>query len=103
MQISHYFKVAAVAIFAATVSFAAQAQLKNTPMHAALPDNAQMKDCLMCHQSYDAVAAKTEKMTPNPHSSHRGEPNCTNCHSVKAKPHFECNDCHEFKIKMKGE
>lgn len=89
--------------FATTIGINAQAQLTNSPMHAQLPDNAQTKDCLMCHQSYAAVAQKTAKLNPNPHSNHRGEQNCTNCHSVKGKPHFECNDCHTFSIKMKGE
>ncbi len=40
---------------------------------------------------------KTAKLNPNPHSSHRGEQNCTNCHSVKGKPRLECNDCHTFR------
>lgn len=59
--------------------------------------------CLACHQSYEALAKKTEKMTPNPHFSHRGQPQCSACHSMHAKPRFECNDCHTFAIKMKGE
>ncbi len=59
--------------------------------------------CLTCHQSYEAVAKRTEKLNPNPHFSHRGERECTACHSMHAKPHFECNDCHNFAIKMKGE
>ena len=59
--------------------------------------------CLTCHQSYEAVAKRTEKMNPNPHFSHRGQPNCSNCHSMHAKPRFECNDCHTFDVKMKGE
>ncbi len=103
MSLTSLLKVAAFTLCAATLSFSAQAQLKNTPMHANLPDNATTQQCLMCHQSYEAVAQKTAKMNPNPHSSHRGDQNCTNCHSVKGKPHFECNDCHSFNIKMKGE
>ena len=59
--------------------------------------------CLGCHESYEKIAERTAKMTPNPHASHRGEPNCSNCHSMHAKPRFECNDCHTFNIKMKGE
>ena len=42
-------------------------------------------------------------MTPNPHASHRGEPDCSTRHSLPAKPRLECNDCHSFNIKMKGE
>ncbi|WP_290166527.1 cytochrome c3 family protein [uncultured Parasutterella sp.] len=102
MKVKTILSFAATLLCAAAFSMSAQAQLKNSPMHAQLPDNAQT-DCLMCHQSYAAVAQKTAKMEPNPHSNHRGEQNCTNCHSVKGKPHFECNDCHSFNIKMKGE
>lgn len=59
--------------------------------------------CFACHQSYSAVAKRTEKMNPNPHFSHRGERECTACHSLHGKPHFECNDCHTFAVKIKGE
>lgn len=105
MQLSRLAAYAVVVLGAVSFGMSAQAQLKNNtnPMHNTLAETAQMKDCLMCHQSYEAVAQKTEKMTPNPHSSHRGQPECTNCHKVTAKPHFECNDCHAFNIKMKGE
>ena len=103
MKVKTLLSFAAALCCAAAFSMSAQAQLKNSPMHANLPDNATTKDCLVCHQSYQAVAQKTAKMNPNPHSNHRGEQNCTNCHSVKGKPHLECNDCHTFAIKMKGE
>lgn len=59
--------------------------------------------CLSCHQSYQALAERTKGLTPNPHFSHRGERDCTACHSMHGKPHFECNDCHTFNLKMKGE
>ena len=61
--------------------------------HSSLP-------CTTCHAK---VAERTKAMTPNPHASHRGEADCSNCHSMHAKPRFECNDCHTFNIKMKGE
>ena len=103
MKVKTLLSFAAALCCAAAFSMSAQAQLKNSPMHANLPDNATTKDCLVCHQSYQTVAQRTAKMNPNPHSNHRGEQNCTNCHSVKGKPHLECNDCHTFAIKMKGE
>ena len=81
MKVKTLLSFAAALCCAAAFSMSAQAQLNNSPMHANLPDNA----------------------TTNPHSNHRGEQNCTNCHSVKGKPHLECNDCHTFAIKMKGE
>lgn len=46
---------------------------------------------------------RTAKMNPNPHSNHRGEKDCNACHSMHGKSHFECNDCHNFAIRMKGE
>jgi len=100
MKVKTLLSFAAALCCAAAFSMSAQAQLKNSPMHANLPDNATTKDCLVCHQSYQTVAQRTAKMNPNPHSNHRGEQNCTNCHSVKGKPHLEC---HTFAIKMKGE
>lgn len=59
--------------------------------------------CLTCHESYAKVAERTKAMTPNPHASHRGEADCSNCHSMHAKSRFECNDCHTFNFKMTGE
>lgn len=73
MKVKTLLSFAAALCCAAAFSMSAQAQLKNSPMHANLPDNATTKDCLVCHQSYQAVAQKTAKMNPNPHSNHRGE------------------------------
>lgn len=102
----------ALAALMATGAQAAPA-VKAAGSHAALPCDACHKNgqlaapkndaCFACHQSYEAVAERTKAMNPNPHFSHRGEANCTNCHSMHAKPRFECNDCHTFDIKMKGE
>lgn len=41
------------------------------------------------------------KLTPNPHFSHRGEEDCTNCHSLHGKSRLECNDCHSFNLNFK--
>ena len=57
--------------------------------------------CFGCHGSYAKVAERTAKMNPNPHMNHRGEQQCTNCHSLHAESRFECNDCHNFNIKLK--
>lgn len=80
------------------------ANLPCTTCHAGGDFKAPRKEtCLGCHKSYSAVAERTAKMNPNPHASHRGEPQCTNCHSMHGTPRFECNDCHNFKITIKGE
>lgn len=102
MKVKTLLSFAAALCCAAAFSMSAQAQLKNSPMHANLPDKQQQKIAWFAISPI-AVAQKTAKMNPNPHSNHRGEQNCTNCHSVKGKPHLECNDCHTFAIKMKGE
>lgn len=104
--------ILAAALSSALTAQAAPAMKAHGP-HAAVPCatchadgkfTAPTKEtCLKCHGSYAKVAERTAKMTPNPHASHRGEPQCTNCHSMHAQPRFECNDCHNFKIQMKGE
>ncbi len=104
--------IAAGLFSALSASAAAPAVTINGP-HAALPCTTchtgdQMKapakeTCLGCHGSYEKVAERTAKMNPNPHSNHRGAKDCNACHSMHAKPRFECNDCHNFAIKMKGE
>ena len=98
--------------FATSVSATTPAVPAKGP-HAALPcttchSNESFKTptketCFQCHGSYEKIAARTAKMTPNPHSSHRGEKDCSACHSMHSKSRLECNDCHNFAIKMKGE
>lgn len=61
--------------------------------------------CLTCHESYAAVAAKTQKLEngePNPHASaHYGEGiACTACHSEHKPSQVYCNNCHEFKYNI---
>ncbi|MFR6028254.1 MAG: cytochrome c3 family protein [Sutterella wadsworthensis] len=80
------------------------ASLDCTTCHANGQFKAPAKEtCFQCHQSYQTVAERTAKMNPNPHSNHRGEKDCNACHSMHGKSHFECNDCHNFAIRMKGE
>ena len=100
-----------LAIASAGSASAAMPSKINGP-HASLPcSTCHVKDmtapaketCFACHGSYSKVAERTAKMNPNPHMNHRGEQNCANCHSMHAQPRFECNDCHNFNIKRKGE
>lgn len=80
------------------------AKLPCTTCHADAMSSAPAKEtCFQCHGSYAKLAERTAKMTPNPHMNHRGEQNCSNCHSLHGKSRFECNDCHNFTIRMKGE
>ena len=59
------------------------------------------QSCLACHQSYDALAQKTEKLDPNPHKTHLGNVRCSDCHSGHAQARLMCNDCHKFDLKVK--
>ncbi len=103
MKLCSIAKALAIGFCAIALSASVNAQLaKQNPMHENLPDQPTMDQCFACHQSYEAVAQRTENMQPNPHNSHRGDVQCTNCHSVRGQPHFECNDCHEIPIQMKG-
>lgn len=57
-----------------------------------------MSLCLSCHGSYDAVAALTSDLVPNPHHSHMGEVTCTECHSEHQPSRLSCNQCHIFEM-----
>lgn len=62
------------------------------------------KTCLQCHQSYEALAKKTAGGKFNPHDSHMGRVECTQCHGMHKKSHFICHDCHAIKDRsFKGE
>lgn len=62
----------------------------------------EMTACLKCHKSYEAVAARTKNLKPNPHESHKGEIACADCHSTHGTSKLSCNDCHSFtNFKMK--
>lgn len=57
--------------------------------------------CLACHQSYDVLAKRTEKLNPNPHKTHLGNVRCSDCHSGHGQSRLMCNDCHKFDLKVK--
>ncbi|MFB3818153.1 MAG: cytochrome c3 family protein [Candidatus Methylomirabilales bacterium] len=59
------------------------------------------EDCLRCHKSYEAVAARTAQVKPNPHESHLGEIRCTLCHRAHAEPVFYCDRCHSFGLAVR--
>ena len=61
------------------------------------PKNVPAKDCLACHGSYKVLAAKTDNLDINPHDSHMGDVECTECHQGHKKPRLVCDQCHEFR------
>jgi hypothetical protein len=69
--------------------------------HVEAPSKApDMKVCLKCHGPYDALAAKTEKVNPNPHASHLGEEDCDSCHHGHKASVDRCGRCHAFGFKV---
>lgn len=55
--------------------------------------------CLRCHESYEAVAKRSaglkEKLGRNPHESHLGEIDCSQCHKMHRRSKFICSECHK--------
>lgn len=39
---------------------------------------------------------KTDESDINPHATHMGEPECSECHSGHKQPRLVCDNCHEF-------
>jgi hypothetical protein len=59
-----------------------------------------MAVCLGCHGDYSKVAAKTNKINPNPPDSHLGEIECEKCpHSHKPSLNAR-NACHLMEMKV---
>jgi hypothetical protein len=59
-----------------------------------------MAVCLGCHGDYLKVAAKTNKIDPNPHDSHLGEIDCEKCHHSHKSSVNVCNSCHQMDMKV---
>ena len=55
--------------------------------------------CHACHGSYEKLAKRTEKVTPNPHYNHFGDRDCSTCHKGHAKNVITCRQCHKFDLK----
>ena len=92
-------------------SFHAKAGVQCTTCHNSPLDKKQFtkpenKACLACHGPYEKLAAKTAKMPndePNPHASnHYGDGiMCTACHAEHKQSEVYCDNCHQFKYKIK--
>ena len=59
-----------------------------------------MSVCLGCHGDYRKVAAKTNKLDPNPHDSHLGEVDCEKCHHSHKASVIICNSCHQLDMNV---
>ena len=80
------------------ITSAVHADLECADCHIEKPESEapDMDTCFECHESYDAVAELTSKLYNNPHDSHKGEPECSTCHSMHGQSRLSCNDCHSF-------
>jgi len=55
------------------------------------------EQCLECHEEdYEQAVAATEFEESNPHDSHMGEIDCTQCHQMHDKSKVMCSQCHTF-------
>jgi fumarate reductase flavoprotein subunit len=69
---------------------------KESPLEQDVP----VAVCLGCHGDYGKVAAKTNKLDPNPHNSHLGEVDCGKCHHAHKASVNACNECHQLDMKV---
>ena len=82
--------------FGAAFSTASIACHKTAPKAGA---KVKKQVCQGCH-SYEQLAKQTAKVEPNPHYSHLGDVNCTDCHKGHKKSELMCNSCHQFDLKV---
>ncbi|QEM67516.1 cytochrome c3 family protein [Geobacter sp. FeAm09] len=70
---------------------------------------AEVAACLNCHGGYAGMAKRTAKKDTNggylsninPHESHFGDVECTECHVAHNAPHKSiCDRCHTFTFDM---
>ena len=64
-----------------------------------LDDKPTNDRCLGCHESYEALAAKTpgkDHPSRNPHDSHLGPINCRVCHKAHDASINYCLECHKL-------
>ncbi len=59
----------------------------------------QESACMTCHQSREAVKAKTAKLKPNPHFGHDETVDCTACHKEHQESVLLCDECHQWGYK----
>lgn len=69
----------------------------------AVSSSADQKFCLRsgCHNQADIVAATQNwggQAGVNPHDSHLGTVQCSNCHSSHGTSNLMCNSCHDWQV-----
>ena len=104
MKLSHTALVAALGLMLSVSAGAAEKTLAEVHNGAFPAEDgwAVKTKCLQCHVSYDKLAEATKDIKPNPHKSHLGAVNCTECHKAdkpSRQPELMCNTCHNFTLK----
>jgi hypothetical protein len=56
--------------------------------------------CTKCHGDQTKLAARTQKVIPNPHASHLENVKCELCHHAHKPSENYCSNCHEFSYKV---
>jgi len=63
------------------------------------------KQCLQCHESFEALAKRTADIEPNPHSNHQvdsGDAECNYCHHGHKANEIGCRSCHADRVFIRG-
>lgn len=55
--------------------------------------------CKGCHDP-QKLRQQTAHVSPNPHYTHLGDVNCTDCHKGHQKGVLMCNSCHRFSLQV---
>lgn len=56
-------------------------------------------ECLTRHQSYEAMAKRTDGVDPNSHYNHYGDRDGSTCHKGHQQSVVSCNTCHKASLK----
>jgi len=57
--------------------------------------------CQSCHGDYEAMKARTQKLSPNPHYTHMGDQPCGECHRAHKTSVNMCSKCHKIDLHVK--
>ena len=63
------------------------------------------KQCLQCHESFEALAKRTADIKPNPHTNHlvdSGDAECNFCHHGHKANEIGCRSCHADRVFIRG-
>ena len=93
--------LALILALSSSSAFCADDALLQAHMSKSVTKRVKTAKCQECHGNYEALAARTAKMTPNNvHANHLGDLDCRECHGVHKQQTLACAECHQFKFEM---